>query len=132
MNTKHRVDYRHLTALSAFYPIHGPQMTHLALTVNPNSESEVKAAIRTYIVPHVAEIEKRLPGFTDQLKDTLRYYLVTDQFPIEEVYLADEPAFDLPDKPLDYYLWAWQVFFPSEDYRLASLDGYEEVYRGPP
>jgi hypothetical protein len=132
MRPARQVDYRSLRPLSAFHTIYGPEMTRLALTVDPNNEQHVKSAIRMHIVPHVAALEKRIPGVTEEIKEALRYYLTTGRFPIEALYEAGEPAFELPDNPLDYYRWAWEVCFPGEEYRLASLDGYEEAYAGPP
>ncbi len=62
----------------------------------------------------------------------MRYYLNTLDFPIEAVYEANEPVFDLPKDPLDYYRWAWEVIFPHEDYQLKDLDDYVDISRYPP
>jgi hypothetical protein len=47
-------------------------------------------------------------------------------FPIEEVYDAHEPVVMLPKDPMNYYRWAWESLFPDEDYRLDSLNEYDE------
>lgn len=82
--------------------------------------------LRNYILPRIMRQEKRELGFLQRLKDSLTFYLNTTKFPIDDVYSAHEPVVSLPDDPMNYYRWAWEVLFPAEDYRVKSLASFEE------
>lgn len=118
-----------LTLLSSMPSVCAAESWRIHAEVDPNSESQVKEVIRKHVVPDLEKEFVTHPGFRDRLKECLRYFLNKKQFPFERIFEAREPSLVLPDDPLNYYRWAWDVLFGPEDYRLESLEGYSE---GPP
>ena len=118
------VNYWKLMRLSSFGWLSNRELERLSRDVDPNSEGDVKAAIRDVLLPYLMK-SPSWDLIREQLRLNLRYFLTTGAL-VEDVYEDAEPAFGLPDRPIDYYRWAWEVLFGEEPWHLESTAGYAE------
>lgn len=125
MNSLITVNCWELWVLSFCGWMSASETRRLSADVDPNNEFAVKKVLKERILPHLMSSERR-PFSREQVRNSLRYFLTTKQFPVEDVFLVGEPPFLPPDNPLDYYRWAWEVLFGDEGYELESLKGYVE------
>ena len=121
---KRHVNFRDLRPLSGFYFLSNEELSTIADSVSPNDEQSVRQAIRTYIIPRLRVIEARWPGHLAQLLISLQYFLATGMFPVEDTFYAEEPPFDHPSDPLDYYRWAWRELAPDKDPSDITLSDF--------
>jgi hypothetical protein len=121
------VGHNDLSVLSGFYFLSDQQRQEIkARLPDPDDEDGVKDLLACFIAPRLRQIERKRPGYLEELRNTLQYYLTTRRFPVEDTYYAEEPIIDHPSDPIRYYEWAWEVIFRGQSWELTSLAGFTE------
>ena len=128
MTSETKVNVWVLEVLSSLHWLSGEDTNAINASVDPDDEMAVKGVLREVVVPHLKPLGF-WKTFEPRLKRNLRYFLTTKSVPdelLEDVYLGGEPPFNPPEPVWKYYVWAWEVLYPGEDYRLESVAGYRE------
>jgi hypothetical protein len=89
--------------------------------VTDNSQS-MKRFIEDYILPAVVGEETRKPGFKETLKYALWYYLHKQPWDPDALFERQEPLIYLPDPPLKYYQWVWELLFAGQENQMPPID----------
>jgi hypothetical protein len=65
---------------------------------------------------------KRQPGFGEKLKGALWYYLHKQPWDPDDLFEMQEPLIYLPERPLNYYRWVWEMLFEGQESRMPPID----------
>lgn len=88
-----------------------------------NDELEVKKIIKyRMLINHLYKPKE----FQEIFKNTLSYYLTTDNIDFEKIFNAGYPSFGLSSNPEDFFIWVWEEFYRDESYLIDNLSEYEE------
>ena len=92
--------------------------------INSDDEQVIKEIISESIKPY---FDARSKGYQDSVKLNLSYYLSTKKIDFGRLYDSCLIAFDHSSKPVNFFIWIWEVLFPNEDYYVIDDGSYIEV-----
>jgi len=99
------------------------KMTDKYSTLNVNNEQEVREVIKEMMKP---DFEAKVDSYKNFVKNTIAYYLITDEVNFELVFEARLPPFYAPDNAKDFYIWTWKEFFgENENYKTVDISNFE-------
>jgi hypothetical protein len=92
--------------------------------VNGNNEFEVKRIIESYIATYFRTCSA---SYQKSAKQSLSYFLTTDNIDYEYIYYGCLISMDMPSDPRLLFQWIWEVLFPDEIYQIDNIDQYVVV-----
>jgi hypothetical protein len=89
-----------------------------------NDEASAKEIIKKLLLPtfETASMQYKVAS-----KLSLAYFLSNENFDFGDLYDSCLIAFDHPANPRNFFLWIWQIFFPTEEYQNVSNKDYTEI-----
>jgi hypothetical protein len=89
------------------------------LVNSPDDENGTRRIIRLLIKP---DFEGLRPEAQQQLKDSLRYYLTTEEADFYDILdLQYEWPIEPPTNAKDFFLWIWDELFPNQDFTVDRV-----------
>lgn len=98
-------------------------LTYLS-DLDSNDEAAMKNLISEFFYPLFVENGLK---YQNELKEVLKYYLTTRKISFGELLDSSVLPFDLPDNPIDFYIWMWELFWPNENFFLSDTNNYKEI-----
>lgn len=96
-------------------------------SINPNDREELLWYHAEVMVPRFKSGTRFARAWLELLYHNLRYFLRKGEIPCETIWdSTDEPCFELPDDPIQFFICAWAELFPGESYLDVCLDDYVE------
>jgi hypothetical protein len=92
--------------------------------LNTEDEIEVKALIK-YLILLPFLFNYRNSKFKAIFKNSLSYFLTTNEIDFKEVFEYQMPSFELTKEPKQFFVWLWEVFYGEEDYVLNNFEEYK-------
>jgi hypothetical protein len=83
-----------------------------------NDKQSVLKIIRNFCIPGILNHPSDLAR--ERIKDTLQYYLSTDEINFAAVFNAYLLPFDHPTNAKDFFCWIWEALYPNESYELSE------------
>jgi hypothetical protein len=120
--SKHVVSREILYALSSPGGMDDRTAARIRAEVETDDPQSMKKFIETYILPRVEREEKRKPGFRERLKFALWYYLHKQPWDPDGLFERQEPLIYLPEPPLKYYRWVWEMLFEGQESQMPPID----------
>lgn len=87
--------------------------------LNPDDEMEVKSIIKYRIF---LDFCVKSNDYKTTFKNTLIYFLNTDQIDFEEVFDDAYSSIPITKNPKTFFIWLWEVFYGYEDLRISKDD----------
>jgi hypothetical protein len=87
-------------------------------SLDVNDKQSVLKIIRDSCIPHILNHPSDLAR--ERIKNTLQYYLSTDEIDFASVFNAHLLPFDHPTKAKDFFCWIWEALYPNESYELSE------------
>ncbi|MDH7911558.1 hypothetical protein [Winogradskyella sp. SYSU M77433] len=92
--------------------------------VNTEDEREVKSLIKYLIlIPFYYNYKK--DQFQRIFKNSLSYFLTTNEVDFKEVFERSMPSFELTKDSKIFFVWLWEVFYGKESYVINNLNQYK-------
>jgi hypothetical protein len=83
-----------------------------------NDKQSVLEIIRISCIPCILNHPSDL--VRERIKNTLKYYLSTDEIDFASVFNAHLLPFDHPKNAKDFFCWIWETLYPNESYELSE------------
>lgn len=99
-------------------------MHHKYEKINSNDQVAVKKVILEEIEPYY---DLASDVYKNSLKSSLSYFLTTNRIDFGRLYDSCLIAFEHPTDAKLFFIWIWEVLFPSEDYHLLNPEVYLEI-----
>lgn len=89
--------------------------------IGNNNKAEVKEIIIKHIKPF---FESKSDEFKKKAKDSLSFFLTTDQTDFGYLFDSCLIAFDHPNNPKDFFIWIWEILFPNESFKIDNTENF--------
>jgi hypothetical protein len=83
-----------------------------------NDKQSVLKIIRDSCIPRILNHPSDLAR--ERIKNTLQYYLSTDEIDFASVFNAHLLPFDHPTDAKDFFCWIWEALYQNESYELSE------------
>jgi hypothetical protein len=93
-------------------------------SIDSNNEGQVKRVISEMLAPHFFGLSAEMK---DRAKTALGYYLAKPDANFERVFESCLPPFDPPSVARQFFVWLWEVLFPTESFAAVDYLTFREV-----
>ena len=88
-----------------------------------DNEQETKKIITDFILPYY---EFKSLKYKEIFKDSLAYFIKSEKLDFGRIMYSNLLPFESPSKPINFFIWIWEVLYPNENYLDFSEYKYIE------
>lgn len=88
-------------------------------SLDSNGDIQMKAVIREHLLPY---FEDSTPDYKAKFRVSLAYYLNKNKIDFERLFESNLLPMAPPDTPIIFFVWVWEVLFPTEEFSAIPID----------